>query len=209
MNFCACSIIRWRVGKSIGPSMQPTLNERGDILITEAVSPYFGKLRKGDMVIVTKPTDGRISILKRIHALPGDILHIPHHHHHQQPTALASSSSASSSASMNGEEMMVATRKMTVPEGHVWLLGDNPAQSTDSRYYGAVPMTLVRAKVVCRVWPLRQAGWLSADPATPTTTTTTSSSASSTAAIAASRGAVADRVSLQHQRNKSERRDVQ
>lgn len=42
---------------------------------------------------------------------------------------------------------------ITVPVGHVWLAGDNMANSTDSRHYGPVPLGLVRGKVIARVWP--------------------------------------------------------
>ncbi|XP_014662326.1 PREDICTED: mitochondrial inner membrane protease subunit 1-like [Priapulus caudatus] len=49
-----------------------------------------------------------------------------------------------------------------VPRGHVWLEGDNHNNSTDSRSYGPVPEALLRGRVICKVWPLRDAGWLSA-----------------------------------------------
>lgn len=42
---------------------------------------------------------------------------------------------------------------VTVPLGHVWLAGDNLANSTDSRHYGPVPLGMVRGKVVARVYP--------------------------------------------------------
>ena len=38
-----------------------------------------------------------------------------------------------------------------VPAGHVWLQGDNPANSTDSRHYGPVPLALVQGRVVLKV----------------------------------------------------------
>ena len=51
-----------------------------------------------------------------------------------------------------------APRAVPVPPGHVWLQGDNPLNSTDSRTYGPVPAALVRGRVFCRVWPPAQAG---------------------------------------------------
>jgi len=36
-----------------------------------------------------------------------------------------------------------------------WLLGDNPAESTDSRVFGPVPDRLVLGRVLLRYFPLR------------------------------------------------------
>jgi hypothetical protein len=38
----------------------------------------------------------------------------------------------------------------SVPQGHVWLLGDNPNHSRDSRHYGPVPSGLIIGKAVFR-----------------------------------------------------------
>jgi len=40
----------------------------------------------------------------------------------------------------------------------VWLEGDNPENSTDSRTYGPVPQAMIRGKVFFKVWPLTEAG---------------------------------------------------
>jgi signal peptidase I len=42
----------------------------------------------------------------------------------------------------------------TVPPNHVWLEGDNPLQSTDSRHYGPVSVMSLRGRVVLRLWPI-------------------------------------------------------
>lgn len=38
-----------------------------------------------------------------------------------------------------------------VPIGHVYLEGDNPYNSTDSRTYGPVPVGLIKGKVICKL----------------------------------------------------------
>lgn len=114
--------------------MCPTLNPKGDVLFAEYITPRFG-LNQGDVVVATKPTDPRISILKRIRGLPGDKIWV-----HPSTSAVPI--------------------EITVPKGHVWLEGDNSSQSTDSRHYGPVPVALVRGRARLRVWPPSQAGVL-------------------------------------------------
>ena len=46
-----------------------------------------------------------------------------------------------------------------VPPDHVWLEGDNPPRSTDSRHYGPVPASSLRGRVVLRLWPVERAGY--------------------------------------------------
>ena len=43
-----------------------------------------------------------------------------------------------------------------VPKGHVWLLGDNPDESIDSRHYGPVPIGLIQGKAICKLLPLSE-----------------------------------------------------
>ena len=43
---------------------------------------------------------------------------------------------------------------MKVPPNHVWVEGDNPLQSTDSRHYGPLPISALRGRIVLRLWPL-------------------------------------------------------
>lgn len=122
--------------------MQPTLNDKGDMVLTEAITPRLKRLEKGDIVVATKPTDPRVAILKRIQGMPGDTVRV-----NKQGTGHGDIGDGT-------EEVDVV-----VPLDHVWLQGDNQQQSTDSRYYGAVPMSLIRAKVWCRIWPIGQFVW--------------------------------------------------
>ncbi|KAI9495657.1 peptidase S24/S26A/S26B/S26C [Zychaea mexicana] len=109
----------------MGPSMLPNFNMTGDIVAVEHITPHFRGYRMGDVVVCISPAAPGRAVLKRILGLPGDNVCV-------DPTA---------------EER----RYIDVPEGHVWLMGDNLSNSTDSRYYGPVAMGLIRGRVFARV----------------------------------------------------------
>eukprot|EP00041_Stephanoeca_diplocostata_P015466 m.295615 g.295615 ORF g.295615 m.295615 type:complete len:208 (+) comp20042_c1_seq2:152-775(+) len=117
----------------VGPSMMPTLNTSGDVILTESVARRLGTLKRGDVVVATSPRDAQTSICKRIIAMEGDRVCV-------NPDSMG--------------------RKVfrTVPTGSVWLQGDNLSNSTDSRTYGPVPLALVKSRAILRVWPLDQIG---------------------------------------------------
>ncbi|XP_042027378.1 mitochondrial inner membrane protease subunit 1-like [Salvia splendens] len=113
-----------------GPSMLPTLNFTGDVLLVDKLSPLLGKVGNGDVVLVRSPENPRKSLTKRIVGVEGDTV-----------TFLADSGRGDQSNSV------------VVPKGHVWIQGDNIYASNDSRHFGPVPYGLVYGKVFFRVWP--------------------------------------------------------
>lgn len=144
-----------------GASMQPTLNPTGDWVL---VNNFVLRLRRGDVVIAKSPNGDLVC--KRVCAVAGETI----------STTLPTSAEISSdffdlvAAASPPNLVPVVTQTITVPEKHVWLEGDNPAASFDSRAYGPVPMRHVRGRVVARVWPLSQIGFIQhgdAPPASP------------------------------------------
>lgn len=55
-----------------GPSMLPTLNLTGDVVIAEHVSHRVGKLTRGDLILVRSPENPNRTVTKRIVGIEGD-----------------------------------------------------------------------------------------------------------------------------------------
>ncbi|MCD7449017.1 hypothetical protein HAX54_048100 [Datura stramonium] len=120
-----------------GPSMLPTLNLTGDVLLVEHLSPLLDKLGPGDIVLVRSPVNPRRTVTKRILGMEGDSV-----------TFLV--------------DPARSDRYITVkvPKGHVWIQGDNIYLSKDSRQLGPIPCGLILGKVLYRVWPPKGFGSL-------------------------------------------------
>ena len=58
--------------KCVGPSMLPTLNRDGDIVLLDKITPRLWKLEPGEVVIATSVSNPRQSVCKRIIAQEGE-----------------------------------------------------------------------------------------------------------------------------------------
>ncbi len=48
--------------------------------------------------------------------------------------------------------------EVTVPDGYVFVMGDNREHSTDSRSFGCIPVDKIESRVAFRFWPLNKFG---------------------------------------------------
>ena len=91
-------------------------------------------LKRGDLVTYISPLTADQLVCKRIIGLPGDTVVA-------DPTTLTPASYQSGGVRENIHVL--------VPPGHVWVQGDNAAQSRDSRTYGPIPIALIRGRFIC------------------------------------------------------------
>lgn len=137
------------VMQCVGPSMLPTLGLSGDVVLMWPTASGLVKPQLGDVVICASPTDPTSTVCKRVVGLPGDVVR-----YRRLPGMPALPESAT--RSRDGHECL-----QQVPRGQCWLQGDNSADSCDSRYYGPVPLSLVRGIVFLKVWPFGESRWIS------------------------------------------------
>ena len=53
----------------------------------------------------------------------------------------------------NSDEILPQSCTIIVPPNHVWLEGDNPLYSTDSRHLGPIKVSALRGRLIYRLWP--------------------------------------------------------
>lgn len=110
----------------IGSSMSPTYKD-GQLVQTE---PYTGQeLQIGDVVVVN--TDDGKTLIKRIVGLPGDTILI-------SEGILIRNGVPQKEEYPPMENAGIASDPLVVPEGKIFVLGDNRNHSSDSREYGCL-----------------------------------------------------------------------
>jgi signal peptidase I len=156
-----------QIGVVESNSMLPAF-ETGDRVIIEKVTTRFGDLERGVIVVVNNP-DAAITnaggalatvaasrgaappiedflVLKRVVAVAGDTIEVRDHEVlvNRRPV---------DEPYLAPDVVTLDFGPVTVPDGHVFVLGDNRNASRDSRDFGTVPQDEVVGRVVLRIWP--------------------------------------------------------
>ncbi|KAF2452065.1 LexA/Signal peptidase [Karstenula rhodostoma CBS 690.94] len=135
------------IGPTHGISMVPTIphSYRSTPFILVSHLHRRGRnIAVGDVITYHTPAKTSIIGCKRVVGMPGDFVSVLSGGRENEDLGKADD---------EGDWANVKEEVVRVPEGHVWLAGDNLDWSRDSRVFGAVPLNLVRGKVEAVVWP--------------------------------------------------------
>jgi signal peptidase I len=141
------------------PSMEPTLDV-GDRVLVNKLSYKFHDVNRGDVVVFERPPgastgqNGEIKdLIKRVVAVGGDTVE-----------------AKEGNVYVNGEQIDedylepgTPTDNLpltTIPEGQVFVMGDNRTNSEDSRIFGPIDEDAIVGRAFIRVLPITDVGWL-------------------------------------------------
>jgi signal peptidase I len=131
---------------SMAPSLRP-----GEHVVTEKVTRWWRPWQHGDVIALDSPADGEL-LVKRVVGLPGEQVGIRDGHlvvdGHRVPEAYTDPDAIDS----------VFYGPVRVPDGAVLVMGDDRANSVDSRDFGPVPEHAIVGRVVGVLWPPSRVG---------------------------------------------------
>ena len=132
-----------------GPSMRPTLQSAERLVVNKFIY-RFRPPERGEILVFRYPKDPSRDFIKRVIAVPGDTIEI------KDGRVFVNQQL------MNEPYILSKTRGdyplTTIPEGHIFVMGDNRNNSEDSRFadVGFVPYELVKGKAMMVFWPWDQ-----------------------------------------------------
>mgnify|MGYP001563953735 CR=1 FL=1 len=135
-------------------SMRPVLVE-GDRIFVDKITYRFREPGRGDIIVFKYPLDRKKDFVKRLVAFGGETLEIRDGQLYVNDQRLERPASLAERFYYNRSDWNFGKRGqlISVPEGNLFVLGDNSAQSSDSRNWGFVPRRDVIGRAVLIWWP--------------------------------------------------------
>lgn len=127
-----------------GQSMEPNLHTAQRLMI-EKISHRFHLPYRGDIVVIDVDAS-ELPLIKRVIALPGETIQIKDNQIYIDGRLLI-------------EPYLDQVRQqdfgpLTVPDGHIFVMGDNRSASNDSRYFGPVSTEQIIGRAWLSYWPV-------------------------------------------------------
>ena len=134
-------------------SMVPTL-EVGDRVFVNKFIYRFTEPERGDIVVFESVNGGEEDLIKRVVGVPGDEVEV-------RSGTLLVNGEEQEEPYLNKELPFNGSYEPTeVPEGEVFVMGDNRANSADSRVFGPLPVENIEGEAFMRFWPPTRIGAL-------------------------------------------------
>ena len=140
-----------RTPQVYGLSMEPHISS-GEYVLINTLAYRFTTPKRGDIVAFRHDGDTPEVYIKRIVGLPGDRVRIDR-------GALYVDGQLESENYVRFADTR-SFREVVVPPGAVYVLGDNRANSEDSRFFGPVSDDHIIGKALAGVWPVGAIGAL-------------------------------------------------
>jgi signal peptidase I len=140
-------------------SMEPTLLIGDHILVNKFLygikAPFINKTiipitnpERGDIIVFIYPLDRKKDFIKRVIGLPGDEIRIVNNRIYINGKAYDDPYGVYGDNTRENKNL----GPFMVPEGSLFVMGDNRDHSYDSRYWGFVPMESVKGKAMIIYW---------------------------------------------------------
>jgi len=140
-------------------SMETTIMV-GDKLLAEKITFNFNPIQNGDIIVFAdKVLPGRV-LVKRVIATSGQVVDFKDGRVYVDEIPLyepyVNGAITKPLEQHFGSSPIVYPYK--VPEGQIWVMGDNRENSADSRYFGSIPESSVYGRALMVFWPLGDIG---------------------------------------------------
>lgn len=132
-----------------GPSMEPSYYHNNRVVVLK-VAYMLGDIQRGDVIVFPAPPNPDEDYIKRVIGLPGDEVMVVDGvvYVNDQPL---------DEPYINAKPIS-SMRPLTIPEGMVFVMGDNRNVSSDSRAWGPLPIEDIIGKAVFVYWPFERIG---------------------------------------------------